>query len=250
MGAFFSQAHMYEAETRERLALLQTSAEEVHRVRNSAVQQFRKDAAAAAPAFFNLGRALERSGQDAEAVQAYSDYIAWADDASRIIHWSREIPPRPLEPTLGKPDPGMHWPHPAYEEILTAVDPRQWPAILDRGIVASDCDGSLFVLERHGPDGKYVPYGDRRSMSYQVVCLDRDTGEERWRNKEAIPVGAIRFCDPSITATESSLFILLDEALIVLKKKRPEAELYSSVVATLDNEADGIGRCSNGPVPR
>lgn len=89
-GAFFATEHRYESDARELLARCQPDREATRRVRSETVERFRRDAAEAAPAFYNLGRALQASGSYRDALQAYDQYLQWMAENARVVRWRRE----------------------------------------------------------------------------------------------------------------------------------------------------------------
>ncbi|MHC4885140.1 MAG: hypothetical protein ACYTGH_08660 [Planctomycetota bacterium] len=86
-GAFYARAHSYEGRARERLAAAQQDDAKAKAIREETVALFRNDAATAAPAFYDLGRALQANGEFAEATQAYRSYVTWMSERSKVIRW-------------------------------------------------------------------------------------------------------------------------------------------------------------------
>ncbi len=84
---FYSRAHHYEGRARERLAALQADDAQAKAVREATVRQFRRDAADAASAFFDLGRALQANQEYEEAIEAYREYLRWVDETARPFLW-------------------------------------------------------------------------------------------------------------------------------------------------------------------
>ncbi len=86
-GAFFARAHHYEGRARELLARAQTDDAAAKEIRERTVEQFRQDAADAAPAFYDLGRALHANAQYTEALQAFQHYLEWTDARAKTVLW-------------------------------------------------------------------------------------------------------------------------------------------------------------------
>lgn len=93
-GRFFARAHHYEATAREGLAKAQQEAGKRAEVRAETVKQFRQDAARAAPAFFDLGRALEASELYEEALDAHAQYLRWIDGTQKMLVFQVPCPER------------------------------------------------------------------------------------------------------------------------------------------------------------
>ncbi|MHC4887399.1 MAG: outer membrane protein assembly factor BamB family protein, partial [Planctomycetota bacterium] len=89
-GAFYARAHSYEGRAREALATAQKDDAAAKAIRAETVAQFRKDAATAAPAFYDLGRALQANQQPQEAIDAYGEYLKWADSSRKVVKWTRK----------------------------------------------------------------------------------------------------------------------------------------------------------------
>ncbi len=88
-GGFFARAHQLEAEARERLACRQPGDGKRRTVRAQTVQIFRNDAAEAAPAFYDFGRALEAAESFEQAADAYAQYARWMSEQARVLRWER-----------------------------------------------------------------------------------------------------------------------------------------------------------------
>ncbi len=86
-GAFYARAHHYEGRARELLARAQADDAAAQTIREETVEQFRQDAADAAPAFYDLGRALQANEQYEEALASYQDYLEWMDESQKVVQW-------------------------------------------------------------------------------------------------------------------------------------------------------------------
>lgn len=84
-NGYFVRAHTLETDARELLARL--TPEEAATIRADTVSVLQNDAGAAAPAFFNLGRALQANGDYAAAISAYTDFLSWMDARQRLLAW-------------------------------------------------------------------------------------------------------------------------------------------------------------------
>lgn len=148
-GVFFARAHHYETLARERLAKAQVSDEAAKAVRKETVKQFETDAAGAAPALFDLGRAYEATGQLEEASTAYSGFIRWMGDASRIVHWKRKMP---------------------FHQFWGPDDPAKWPSPIVE-CRAMRQGKRLYLLEK------------KEKAVAAILCIDWHTGETLWQNR-------------------------------------------------------------------
>lgn len=89
-GIFYSRAHHYEAYSRELIANQEKDKINADRIRNATIEQFRKDAGRAAPAFYDLGRAYEANNDYENAISSYNDFRKWISAESKILNWENK----------------------------------------------------------------------------------------------------------------------------------------------------------------
>jgi tetratricopeptide (TPR) repeat protein len=209
-GVFFARAHHYEATARELRARCQKDEEAVQAVRVETIRQFRRDAGKAAPAFFDLGRALEANQEYAEALQAYGETLRWIADEARQVKWEVRVKP-------------VHFWGPISADM--------WPVKYD----------TLYYLVVSG--GRFVVLEERGTELY-AVCFSEQTGDEIWRSS----LGR-RAERRSVACTETELLAFVDDRLVVIRltdgKQVSKVALPSYVppVMTEGTTHRGNGRC-------
>lgn len=189
-GRFFSRAHYYESQARELLALIQENDKETRRIREETVDRFRPDAAESAPASYDLGSALQKRGEYAEAIEAYDNYILWADETARSFRWERAVKP-------------------------TLVVTEEAPGYFDYGKRRYDQDytGNSKPSDMSRPwavDGNEIFFF---SEDNRVVCLDLMSGVQRWALPAPSDVGA--YC---LVARESRVYAANPEEVRVIER--------------------------------
>ena len=85
-GFYFSQAHSWEGQSRISLSKVAETGKR-EEIRQRHVNKFEKDAAEAAPAFYDLGLAYRAMGSPKKAISAFDSYLRWYDTASRPFRW-------------------------------------------------------------------------------------------------------------------------------------------------------------------
>jgi len=95
-GFYFAEAHTWEGKARIALANSTKDQSTKLKVQQAHVAKFEKDAAEAAPAFYDLGVALQACGQYKKAIKAYDDYLRWMSDSKKTILWSRQLQGHPI----------------------------------------------------------------------------------------------------------------------------------------------------------
>ncbi len=149
-GHFFARAHTYEGRARELLAMSQADDAQAQAVRDETVKQFRADAAEAAPALYDLGRALQVNGEYDEASDAYHEYLRWMKESNRFILWTKDFRFR------------------EFRSVLSDC----WPTVREDHMRAVHADGRLYLLA-----------GNEEEKVLAIVCLDAKTGETIWENR-------------------------------------------------------------------
>jgi len=84
-GFYFAEAHTWEGKARIALANVTNDKTQKDKIQKDHVKKFEKDAAEAAPAFYDLGVALQACGQYEKAIKAYDDYLRWMSMDSKTI---------------------------------------------------------------------------------------------------------------------------------------------------------------------
>jgi len=133
-GTFFARAHTCEGRARERLAQVQMDDFAAKTIREQTVVQFRQDAADAAPAFYDLGRALQASEQQEEAIQAYAEYLKWMETRDKVLLWERRS---------------------KFASFWGVIEPGRWPDRFVRTRVMP-ADDRVYVLAQR--KGAWKPY--------------------------------------------------------------------------------------------
>ncbi|MHC4885141.1 MAG: PA14 domain-containing protein [Planctomycetota bacterium] len=157
-GSFYARAHSYEGQARERLAVAQKDDAAAKAIRDETVTQFRKDAAEAAPAFYDLARAYQADGNYEEAIQAYDQFGRWYDRSARPFAFSviSDSTPVVTEEGPGVYAHGKRWYDQNYYQ-MSKLRARTRSYVLDRG--------ELIQLNDRG----------------ELLCHRLSNGEERWR---------------------------------------------------------------------
>ncbi|MHC4887767.1 MAG: hypothetical protein ACYTGH_22025 [Planctomycetota bacterium] len=151
-GHYFTAAHTHEARARELLALAQADDEKAKAVRFKTVELFRKDAVAASPALYNLGRALQNNGRYEEAIDTYGDYLTWMAAEKKATRWSQSLKPITF---TGYKDDNL-WPH--------RLGYRSYVAYRKR----------LYAFEERGTEKMHL------------ICIDSVSGERLWRSERPL----------------------------------------------------------------
>jgi len=86
-GFYFAEAHTREGKARIALANAADNEQTKSEIQQDHVAKFEADAAEAAPAFYDLGVALQACGQYEKAIKAYDDYLRWYDQSARPFRW-------------------------------------------------------------------------------------------------------------------------------------------------------------------
>jgi tetratricopeptide (TPR) repeat protein/outer membrane protein assembly factor BamB len=84
---FFAQAHHWEGKCRMALAHVQKDHDSRKMVQEEHLDKFKKDAAAASPAFYDLGFALQSLGRYKEAIKAYDRFLTWIGDEQKTLQF-------------------------------------------------------------------------------------------------------------------------------------------------------------------
>jgi len=95
-GFYFAEAHTWEGKARIALANSTDDQSTKLKVQQAHVAKFEADAAEAAPAFYDLGVALQACGQYDKAIKAYDDYLRWMSEKDKEILWEYKLKGRPL----------------------------------------------------------------------------------------------------------------------------------------------------------
>jgi len=90
-GFYFAEAHTWEGKARIALGNSTDDQSAKKKVQQDHVKKFEADAAEAAPAFYDLGVALQACGQYEKAIKAYNDYLRWMSEAKKSISWEYEL---------------------------------------------------------------------------------------------------------------------------------------------------------------
>jgi len=96
-GFYFAEAHTWEGKARIALANSTDDQSTKLKVQQAHVAKFEADAAEAAPAFYDLGVALQACGQYEKAIKAYDDYLRWMAQKDKSIHWQKKFIPVALQ---------------------------------------------------------------------------------------------------------------------------------------------------------
>lgn len=175
-NSFFAGAHSLEQLAREAAALCQEhsgQAAAAQMTRSEAIQQFTKDAAAAAVAFFDLARARQAGGDMSGALTNYEDYLNWA--AKNARSFVGRVPS--LYGLYGEDAPGWYDNGPAQQDTVGAFT----RFVLDRG--------QVFYLS--GAD--------------ELVCAAADLSKEYWRT----PCPGRRW--RCLVAEETAVYLVTDD---------------------------------------
>ena len=155
-GAFFARAHSYEGVVREKTAEQQQTDAHAAKVRQGTLEQFRKDAAAAAPALYDLGRALQAAGEYDEAITTYDDFLRWFDEASKPFLWEA----RWCEPLMTEKSPDF------YDHGLRRHEQRV------TGQNGAEDFARPFVVDK----GEVFYCGEKS----ELTCSDLESGAVKW----------------------------------------------------------------------
>jgi len=96
-GFYFAEAHTWEGKARIALANATDDQRSKLKVQQTHIKKFEKDAAEAAPAFYDLGVALQACGQYEKAIKAYDDYLRWMAKENKSINWKKDYNPLPIQ---------------------------------------------------------------------------------------------------------------------------------------------------------
>ena len=86
-GFYFSEAHTWEGNARIAQAKFEQDRERAQKLATKHIKKFEKDAAEAAPAFYDLGDALSLNKMYEKSIVAFQDYLQWHDKSSRSLRW-------------------------------------------------------------------------------------------------------------------------------------------------------------------
>ena len=86
-GFYFPETHSWEGKARIALANATEDLQKKDKIHADHVTKFEKDASEAAPAYYDLGVALQACGQYEKAIKTYDDYLRWYDKSARPFRW-------------------------------------------------------------------------------------------------------------------------------------------------------------------
>ncbi len=152
-GEFFAEAHSWEGQSRIELAKEKKDEIEQKKVIQEHIDKFRKDAADAAPALFDLGIAYQVSGAYRKAYKAFQDFLRWSNKSTKMIRWKKTMP--------------FHY----------------FNGPVDTQAIGGPFDGYTSLIEHNGR--VYTLQGIDKSRA-KIHCLELDTGKELWTNNSLI----------------------------------------------------------------
>jgi TolB-like protein len=85
-GFYFSSSHSWEGKARIAMSNSVISKNKII-IQNNHIKKFEKDAAEAAPAFYDLGLAYKASGDHLKAIDAFDEYLRWYDRSAKPFRW-------------------------------------------------------------------------------------------------------------------------------------------------------------------
>jgi len=159
-GFYFAEAHTWEGKARIAFANATDDQQSKDKIQQDHVSKFEKDAAEAAPAFYDLGVALQACGQYEKAIKAYDDFLRWYDKSARPFRWEdSKIPKR--NPVIITEEAPYYYEHGKREREQS------------NSATASYTDNwRYWVVDE---SNIYYVSGD------QLVCRDIENGTEAWR---------------------------------------------------------------------
>ena len=162
---YFAEAHTWEGKARLAMAQHHRDAKAKQDTLRHTVDVFEADAAAAAPAFYDLGTAYQATGQYEKAIAAYDQFLRWYDQSSRPFRWEdRKIMPKGV--------------------IIT----EEAPYYYEHG--KREREQSNLATASYMDNWRYWICAEQKIYyirGQELVCRDLDTGKEFW-NKTLVDI--------------------------------------------------------------
>jgi len=102
-GFFFPEAHAWEGSARIAAANSVIDHKQKKSLQQQHIDKFKLDSIKAAPAFYDLGIALQSTKKYAKAIKAYDDYLKWYDTNARPLRWEMDTRAHPIVKTEEAP---------------------------------------------------------------------------------------------------------------------------------------------------
>jgi len=155
-GFYFAEAHTWEGKARIALANSTTDQQTKSEIQQDHVSKFEADAAEAAPAFYDLGVALQACGQYEKAIKAYDDYLRWMSENEKSVIWSHSV-----KDSICGLFPTSEF---EYENSAYGENERM-------NIITTFGDQTLFAARKQLSDTEAL---------LTVFCINKDNGKVYW----------------------------------------------------------------------